>query len=123
MSLPQDALGGLEGGYILDAELYTDEELFLFRATIPQDALRELERGDYVLNNGEPYTDEDLKQLKEIDNLVKQTRQEQEEWKFMITNSITQMMFVSGETAEPSPETTTIIEEIVREQVVEMVSP
>lgn len=30
------------------------------------------------------------------------------------------MMFVSGETAEPSTETTTIIEEIVREQVVEM---
>lgn len=30
------------------------------------------------------------------------------------------MMFVSGETSEPSTETTTIIEEIVREQVVEM---
>ena len=33
-----------------------------------------------------------------------------------------QMMFVSGETAEPSAETTTIIEEIVHTQVVEMVS-
>jgi Transcription initiation factor IID, 18kD subunit len=33
-----------------------------------------------------------------------------------------QMMFVSGETAEPSAETTWMIEEIVREQVVEMVS-
>jgi hypothetical protein len=33
-----------------------------------------------------------------------------------------QMMFVSGETAEPSPETTWMIEEIVREQVMEMVS-
>ncbi|RMD40218.1 hypothetical protein DV735_g4911, partial [Chaetothyriales sp. CBS 134920] len=31
-----------------------------------------------------------------------------------------QMMFVSGETAEPSAETTWMIEEIVREQVVEM---
>ena len=31
------------------------------------------------------------------------------------------MMFVSGETAEPSQETTSIIEEIVREQVIEMV--
>lgn len=30
-------------------------------------------------------------------------------------------MFVSGETAEPSQETTTLIEEIVRQQVVEMV--
>ena len=32
-----------------------------------------------------------------------------------------QMMFVSGETAEPSTETTSLIEEIVREQVIEMV--
>lgn len=32
-----------------------------------------------------------------------------------------QMMFVSGETAEPSAETTYLIEEIVREQVIEMV--
>lgn len=34
---------------------------------------------------------------------------------------IHQMMFVSGETAEPSVETTTLIEEIVRQQVIEMV--
>ena len=33
-----------------------------------------------------------------------------------------QMMFVSGETGEPSAETTGIIEEIVRQQVVEIVS-
>jgi transcription initiation protein SPT3 len=38
------------------------------------------------------------------------------------TDDIYQMMFVSGETAEPSMETTTLIEEIVRQQVVEMVS-
>lgn len=31
-------------------------------------------------------------------------------------------MFVSGETAEPSIETTTLIEDIVRQQVVELVS-
>ena len=31
-------------------------------------------------------------------------------------------MFVSGEAGEPSPETTGIIEEIVRQQVVEIVS-
>lgn len=37
--------------------------------------------------------------------------------------TIAQMMFVSGETAEPSQETTTIIEEIVHTQVVEMVVP
>lgn len=32
------------------------------------------------------------------------------------------MMFVSGETAEPSAETTGMIEELVKQQVVEMVS-
>lgn len=35
---------------------------------------------------------------------------------------LSQMMFVSGEQAEPSAETTYLIEEIVREQVIEMVS-
>lgn len=30
------------------------------------------------------------------------------------------MMFVSGETGEPSPETTTVIEQIVQSQVIEM---
>lgn len=38
-----------------------------------------------------------------------------------VTNFIYQMMFVSGETAEPSIETTTLIEDIVRQQVVEIV--
>lgn len=33
----------------------------------------------------------------------------------------TQMMFVSGETAEPAPETTSLIEGIVQQQVIEMV--
>jgi hypothetical protein len=37
-------------------------------------------------------------------------------------NDIEQMMYVSGETAEPSAETTGMIEEIVRQQVVEIVS-
>ena len=35
---------------------------------------------------------------------------------------IAQMMYVSGETAEPSHETTGMVEEIVRQQVIEMVS-
>ena len=39
----------------------------------------------------------------------------------MSTDTYSQMMFVSGETAEPGPETTWMIEEIVREQVIEMV--
>lgn len=38
-----------------------------------------------------------------------------------IANDDTKMMFVSGETAEPSPETTTLIEEITRQQVIEIV--
>lgn len=32
-----------------------------------------------------------------------------------------QMMFVSGETAEPTPETTMVVESIVQQQVMEMV--
>lgn len=36
---------------------------------------------------------------------------------------IQQMMFVSGETGEPSYQTTGIIEELVQGQVVEMVLP
>ncbi|KAL8940217.1 MAG: hypothetical protein Q9216_002926 [Gyalolechia sp. 2 TL-2023] len=42
------------------------------------------------------------------------------EHKGELTEVITQMMFVSGETAEPFPDTTTMIEEIVHTQVVEM---
>ncbi|KAJ5834135.1 Histone-fold [Penicillium robsamsonii] len=38
------------------------------------------------------------------------------------TNYNIKMMFVSGETAEPSPETTTLIEEITRQQVIEILS-
>jgi hypothetical protein len=41
---------------------------------------------------------------------------------YELTNCYEQMMFVSGETAEPSTETTGLIEDIVRQQVVEMVS-
>lgn len=36
---------------------------------------------------------------------------------------ISQMMFVSGETVEPTPETTTLVEQIVQQQVMEMVKP
>ena len=43
------------------------------------------------------------------------------QFKARLTHWFRQMMFVSGETAEPSAETTWMIEEIVREQVIEMV--
>lgn len=44
-------------------------------------------------------------------------------FKERLLKTLSQMMFVSGEQAEPSAETTYLIEEIVREQVIEMVSP
>lgn len=44
-----------------------------------------------------------------------------EDFRVRLTDIIRQMMYVSGETAEPSVETTNIIEGIVREQVVELV--
>lgn len=44
-----------------------------------------------------------------------------EEFKEMLIGFSRKMMFVSGETAEPSVETTTLIEDIVRQQVVEIV--
>jgi hypothetical protein len=44
----------------------------------------------------------------------------QEKYKYKI--EIQQMMFVNGETCDPPVETTSLIEDIVRSQVVEMVS-
>lgn len=47
---------------------------------------------------------------------------DEEEFKKDLIDEIEQMMYVSGETGEPSAETTGMIEEIVRQQVVEIVS-
>ena len=44
-----------------------------------------------------------------------------EDWRIRLTKALRQMMFVSGETAEASAETTAMIEEIVHTQVIEMV--
>ncbi|KAJ5578400.1 SAGA complex subunit spt3 [Penicillium hispanicum] len=44
------------------------------------------------------------------------------EFKKHITNLIRKMMFVSGETAEPSIDTTTLIEDITRQQVIEILT-
>ena len=49
-------------------------------------------------------------------------RLEKVEWRWLMHHMIRQMMFVSGEEGETKVQTTTIIEEIVREQVVELVS-
>jgi hypothetical protein len=44
-------------------------------------------------------------------------------WRFeVLTEHVFQMMFVSGETADVAPETTSMIEFIVQQQVMEMVS-
>ncbi|KAK3398535.1 transcription initiation factor IID, 18kD subunit-domain-containing protein [Sordaria brevicollis] len=43
-----------------------------------------------------------------------------EQFILRFTNNIRQMMYVSGETGEPSVETTSIIEDIVRQQVISM---
>lgn len=45
----------------------------------------------------------------------------EESFKERLTECFKQMMFVSGETAEPSAETTGMIEELVKQQVIEMV--
>ena len=42
--------------------------------------------------------------------------------RFVLIPEIEQMMFVAGETGEPSSETTLLIEQIVHEQVIEIVS-
>jgi hypothetical protein len=42
-------------------------------------------------------------------------------FRIKLMNWIKKMMYVSGETAEPSHETTGMVEEIVRQQVIEMV--
>ena len=45
-----------------------------------------------------------------------------QDYKKWIANQVfKKMMYVSGETGEPSPETTGMVEEIVRQQVIEMV--
>jgi Transcription initiation factor IID, 18kD subunit len=54
--------------------------------------------------------------------LIHAIDESEEEFKGKLMDWFTQMMFVSGETAEPSAETTGMIEELVRQQVIEMVS-
>ena len=48
--------------------------------------------------------------------------EDRQTWIARLTHWLEQMMFVSGETAEVPAETTSMIEEIVRQQVIEMVS-
>ena len=55
-------------------------------------------------------------QIEDADN------ENEERFKERLIDCFKQMMFVSGETAEPSPETTGMIEELVKQQVIEMVS-
>jgi len=45
-----------------------------------------------------------------------------DEGKLLSADEVIQMMFVSGETVEPSPETSMLVEQLVQQQVMEMVS-
>ena len=58
----------------------------------------------------------------EEDELFRVTEEQTKEgFKADLLDLIPKMMFVSGETGEPSTETTTMIEGIVQQQVIEMV--
>lgn len=53
---------------------------------------------------------------KQADNILSD-----EDGRLLSADEIQQMMFVSGETVEPSPETTMLVEQLVQQQVMEMV--
>lgn len=57
----------------------------------------------------------------EDENTTVHDHETKEMFAIRLANLLRKMMFVSGETAEPSVETTTLIEDIVRQQVVEIV--
>ena len=50
-------------------------------------------------------------------------QQDKERAKYKYQSEIQQMMFVFGEVADPWPETTMLVEDIVRSQVIEIVCP
>lgn len=56
-----------------------------------------------------------------LSNAVCEKPQTMAEFRAQLIAELKQMMYVSGETSEPSAETTGMIEEIVRQQVIEMV--
>lgn len=57
-----------------------------------------------------------FKSQKEDDNILDDV-----DGKLLSADDIQQMMFVSGETVEPTPETTMLVEQLVQQQVMEMV--
>lgn len=59
--------------------------------------------------------------IKGTEEKTEEPSETMQQFKSRLTYWLQQMMFVSGETAEPSAETTWMIEEIVRDQVIEMV--
>lgn len=72
-----------------------------------------------VIPHSSVTADKARSQQKNLEIAIESTEKQVEIW---FTNVPSKMMFVSGETAEPSPETTTLIEEITRQQVIEIVS-
>lgn len=69
-----------------------------------------------------PIPDLFAEELEGIDTEIATQAKTGAEFRELITNLIHKMMFVSGETAEPSIDTTTLIEDITRQQVIEIVS-
>ncbi|KAJ5147069.1 hypothetical protein N7476_001405 [Penicillium atrosanguineum] len=65
-------------------------------------------------------TSEDLEDTETIE--LRENYETELMFKWTLTDLIRQMMFVSGETAEPSIESTTLIEDITRQQVIEILT-
>lgn len=106
-----------ENGIKFDAVLPTMPDDDEFLATSMN---RSIPREEYRPTPLEPSLES---ALSESDTTEDDDSETMEDFKARLIDWIVQMMFVSGETAEPepSPETTWMIEEIVREQVLEMV--
>ncbi|PLB34141.1 transcriptional regulator SPT3 [Aspergillus candidus] len=94
-----------------------------FSATRPKEASSD--KRDWAASSA-PTSDAECSSSEAGDGPTDQPPQEprdpEEIFRATLTNLLHQMMFVSGETAEPAVDTTTLIEEIVRQQVVEILA-
>ncbi|KAI9684738.1 MAG: Transcription initiation protein spt3 [Trizodia sp. TS-e1964] len=121
-----------------DELVYKPQETFEAIKAVALETLASWERNDALLKGSPPtYMEEDPVVGRGLAPTAEDARDDEDDeaqseasddsldydqWRQMLTTNIEQMMFVSGETAEPSAETTTVIEQIVREQVVEMLT-
>lgn len=91
----------------------------LLRSDYVQPKLLSFQLAKLLTGNPEP----SLTQEPDLFHIDDELDESVEDFKGRLTNILGQMMYVSGETAEPSVETTSIIEDVVRQQVIELVSP